>query len=260
MIETLLALMMGGLPVDYANLPTDGISTCEAVDQRYGRILDRRRDDYEKNRIYFDLDRWPCEDLGLFFVGWYSGALETLDEPSFEFKRSAKGYRDRLRILAFSHTGPGYILRMDYRNDGRVELTFAENDWLVSRNAKGERIGRPERILKRRWSKVIDRTKAEQLREDIILSGLLKGRFLPRLSKAKTEPDVGSDESICISMSSAVLERLDDKGTHTLAETGCDQSEMIYDLIDSFHALAGYQPLTLAPYGADEGNRETTDN
>lgn len=234
-----LLVLIGGLPLTYSNIPNDGKAQCSQIDEEVGRHLEKARDRHEKRRIYFDLMQWPCEDDALFNAGWFSRALETLGEPSFAQKANAKGYKDRLRLLAFSHTGPGYILRLDYRPDGSALMTFAESEW-VERNAD-----RPERRLKRKWSKLTASGEAQRFLDEVEGSRLLQRRF-EQAAAISTKNEDGS-ETICIGWAMAVFERLDRDGQHTVAQTGCGRSEAIYPLIESFHALVGLEPLSLEP-------------
>lgn len=239
MLTVLLPLQIGGIPLTHSNVPNDRKAQCRAIDEEVVRHLEKARDQHEKRKIYFNQMQWPCEDDALYQVGWFSRALETLDEPSFALKANAKGYKDRLRLLAFSHTGPGYILRLDYRRDGSALLTFAEGEWVEGKS------DRPERRLKRRWHRAVPPQEAAAFLRDVEQASLLQRQF-EQEGPISTKNDDGT-ESICIGWATAVLERLDQNGHHTVAQTGCGRSDAIYPLIDAFHEFVGLQPLSLDP-------------
>lgn len=246
MLDLVLFFLLGGLPTGYSNSPNYGTAKCSAIDEEVGRHLERTRDDYEKTKIYFDLMQWRCEDDGLFHARWYSKTLGELGEPSFAIGSSATGYADRFRLLAFSHSGAGYILRLDYRLDGSALLTFAEAEFVEKR--KHHPRYRVERRLKVRWTRPLLDNEASAFLIQVRQADILRPQFQDEAPTVSPKADDdASDEVICISFASAVLERLDKEGRHTVAQTGCGQSEAIHPLIDAFHSLIGLEPLTLKP-------------
>jgi hypothetical protein len=238
MTKLALLFLLGGLPITYSNVPNDGISKCSQIDAEVGRRLEQALDEHEKRKIYFNLLRWRCEDDGIFQARQFSRALDSLGEPSFALRSNAKGYKERLRLLAFSHSGAGYILRLDLRQDGSALLTFAESEWLQ----RSEH--RLERRLKQKWSRPISPVEAFRFLAEVKKADILAPQFELGATEISTKRDDGSDE-ICINWATAVLERLDKEGRHTVAQTGCGRSDAIYPLIDSFHAFIGLEPLTL---------------
>lgn len=247
-------LLASELPQTSLTVTNDRSSLCHRVDEDYRRYLDEQRNELEKRTIYFNLLMWPCEDDGIFQAKWFSEALAILNEPSFALGTNAKGYSDRLRLLAFSHTGAGYIIRLDYPSYGRAVLTFAEGEWFTK--PEGHQHRRPERRLKQKWSREIARAEAASFLAEVDQANVLSSRFVPEVfetpskgdarAQADAQPDVRYQD-ICISFATAVLERLDKNGRHTVAQTGCGRSDAIYPLIDRLHSFIGVEPLTLEP-------------
>jgi hypothetical protein len=242
MIRAALLLVLGGLPIGYPNIPNDGTAKCSQVDAELGRLLEKARDRHERAKIYFDLMQWPCENVGIWEAQWYSRALEAMGEPTFARRSNAKGFTDRLRLLAFSHSGAGYILRLDFRSDGAAILTFAESGWTSEKM--------DSRHLKEKWSQLVSPKDAAALLAEVDSARILRSGFKPDNHETVVTIDATTGEqteSICIEFAGALLERLDKRGRHTVAKTGCGQSEPIYPIIDAFHELIGRKPLTLEP-------------
>lgn len=233
-------MLLGELSPGYADVPNYGVSKCPPVSEKLDRRSAQALDAHKTQAIYFRQTDWPCEVDANDEAGWYSSVLRALREPSFAFASSRLGFRERLRVLVLPHADPGYILRLDVRADGSALMTVSEAKW-TSRKRQSE----PRMV--RSWAVRVDPEKAKKMVEDARLADVLRPRFQPDIEDQKPNPDDGSDQSICISFSRLILERLDEYGRHSVAKTGCGQSDAIDPVIFQIHRLAGVEVMTLEP-------------
>lgn len=234
------AMLLNAVSPAYANVPNYGVSSCRPISDELGRQLEQRRDAVEKQKGYFKLSDWPCEDDAIRDAGRYSDVLSALGEPSFAVAANRRGYRERLRLLVLPHIDPGYVLRLDISTDGSAQVTVSEAKW-TSRERESE-----PRLL-RRWTVAVDPAKANEFVRDVLRSDVLRSRFQPDVEKQVLSSNNDSEDSICINFGGAMLERLDEFGHHSVAKTGCGQSEAIEPLINELHELARVEAMTLDP-------------